>query len=140
MEHTVTIQLPEDIYRRLEQSAQVANTPLEEVLLWSVRAGMPPSINDLPPQFRQDCLDLERLSDKELRRVAESAMAAGRQRKYTNLLRKNQAEALTKQEQQQLKNLGAEARRLTFRKAYAYALLKWRGHRIPAPAELRQPG
>ncbi len=100
---------------------------------------MPPLVINLPPEFGQECLDLERLGDKELRRLAESAIPPGRQRHYINLLRKNQRGVLTKREQEALKRLGAEARRLTLHKAYAYALLQWRGHRIPTPAELRQP-
>ncbi|PYP83711.1 MAG: hypothetical protein DMF61_22190 [Blastocatellia bacterium AA13] len=104
----------------------------------SVKAGIPPLVNDLPNEYREELLELECLSDKRLRRLAESAISAARERQYTILLRKNQQGILTKKEQEQLKRLGAEARRLT-RKAYAYALLQWRGHRIPTPAELRQP-
>jgi len=32
---------------------------------------------------------------------------------------------------------GEEARRLTLKKAYAYMLLKWRGHDVPSPEELQ---
>jgi len=105
----------------------------------SVKAGIPPLVNDLPNEYREELLELECLSDKRLRRLAESAISAARERQYTILLRKNQQGILTKKEQEQLKRLGAEARRVTLRKAYAYALLQWRGHRIPTPAELRQP-
>lgn len=139
MGHTVTVRLPEDIYSRLAQSAQVTNKPMEELVVQSVKAGLPPSVNDLPSDIRQECLALERLSDKQLWRVAESTLSAGRQRRYTHLLRKNQAGTSDERERQQLTQLGEEARRLTLRKAYAYALLKWRGHRIPTSAELKQP-
>ena len=140
MTYTETVRLPEDIYHRLEQSAQVANKPVEEVILQSVKAGMPPSVNHLPSQYREECLALQRLSDKRLRQVAESTLPEGRQRRYAHLLRKNQAGDLTRQEREQLNRLGIEARRLTLRKAYAYALLKWRGERIPASADLKRPG
>ena len=139
MAHNVTVRLPEEIYRRLEQSAQASNTPVEELVVQSVKAGIPPLVNNLPDDYRKEFLELERLSDKELRRLAESTISAARERQYTNLLRKNQQGTLTKREQEHLKRLGAEARRLTLHKAYAYALLQWRGHRIPTPVELRQP-
>jgi hypothetical protein len=139
MRHTVTVRLPEDIYSRLQQSAQVTNTPVEELVVQSVKAGLPPSVQDLPPDVRQECLAMERLSDRQLRRIAESTLSAGRQRRYTHLLRKNQAGTLDERERHQLAQLGEEARRLTLRKAYAYALLKWRGHRIPTLAELKPP-
>ena len=140
MTYSVTVHLPEEIYHRLEQSAQMANKPVHEVIVQSVKAGMPPSAGHLPHEYREECLALERLSDKRLSQVAKSALPEGRQRRYTRLLRKNQAGDLTQQEQEQLNRLGAEARRLTLRRAYAYALLKWRGRRIPTPAELTRAG
>jgi hypothetical protein len=139
MAHTVTVRLPEDIYTRLKQSARLTNKPMEEVVVQSVKAGMPPSVNDLPAEYREEFLDLEPLSDERLWQVAESTLPAERQRRYTYLLRKNQAGSPTERERQRLSQLGAEARKLTLRKAYAYALLRWRGHRIPTSAELRRP-
>jgi hypothetical protein len=135
---SLTIQLPEDIYRRLKESARTTNKPVVEVVVQSVKAGMPPSISDLPAEVRDDCSGLERMSDRQLRRVADSTLSEGRQRLYSSLLRKNQARSLTVREERLLVRLGAEARRLTLRKAYAYALLKWRGRRVPA--NIRQAG
>jgi hypothetical protein len=137
MSYTVTVQLPEEIYRRLERSTQVANKPVEDLLVQSIKAGMLPSVNHMPSQYREECLALERLSDKRLPQVAESTLPEGRQRRYAHLLRKNQASYLTRQEREQLNRLGIEARRLILRKAYAYALLKWRGKRIPTSADLK---
>jgi len=139
MARTVTLRLPEDIYNRLKQSARVAERPMEEVVMQSVKAGMPPSVDSLPPEYREEFLAMEHLSDEQLWHVAESAMPAGCQRRYTYLLRKNQAGGLTEREREQLAQLGAEARKLTLRKAHAYALLRWRGQCIPTSAELRQP-
>jgi len=87
-------------------------------------------------QYQKEFMEMESLSDKELWKVAESKMPSSRQRWYSRLLRKNQAGTLRDIEKQQLADLGAEARKLTLRKAHAYAVLKWRGHRIPTLAEL----
>jgi hypothetical protein len=131
--------LPEEIYDRLRQSAQATNKPVEELVLQSVKAGMPPSVNDLPAEYTQECLALERLSDNRLWQVARSTLPMAHQRRYSDLLRKSQAGTLSEREREQLRRLGDEARRLTLRKAYAYALLRWRGHPIPTPIELTQP-
>jgi len=139
MAHTVTLRLPENIYGRLKQTAQVTKKPMEEVIVQSVKAGMPPSVDDLPPEYREEFLAMERLSDEQLWQVAESMIPAGHQRRYASRLRKNQAGTLTEREREQLTQLGTEARKLTLRKAHAYALLRWRGHRIPTSAELRPP-
>ncbi len=97
---------------------------------------MPPSVNDLPAEYTQECLALERLSDSRLWQVTKGTLSTTHQRRYSNLLRKNQAGTLSEREREQLRRLGDEARRLTLRRAYAYALLRWRGHPIPTPIEL----
>ena len=65
MTHTVTVDLPEDLYQLLEQSAQATNKPMAEVVVQSVKAGMPPSVSDLPPEVRKDCMDMQRLGEKQ---------------------------------------------------------------------------
>jgi hypothetical protein len=139
MTHTFTVGLPEELYDRLEQSARVTNLPVEELILQSVKAGMPPSVSHLPTEYREECLALERLNNKQLRRVAESMTPVARQRRYSSLLGKNQAGKLSHREREQLSTLGKQARALTLRKGYAYALLRWRGCRIPTLVELTQP-
>jgi hypothetical protein len=131
--------LPEGIYDRLKQSAEATNRPVEELVVQSVKAGMPPSVRNLSAQYSQECLALERLSNSRLQQVARGTLPAARQRRYNLLLRKNQAGTLSEREREQLSQLGDEARRLTVRKAYAFALLKWRGRPIPTPVELAHP-
>jgi len=139
MTRTVTVGLPEKIYDRLKRSAEVTNRPVEELVVQSVKAGMPPSVSDLPAEYSEECLALERLSNSRLQQVARGKLPEGPQRRYNHLLRKNQAGKLSERERKQLSDLGDQARRLTLRKAYAYALLRWRGHPIPTPVELTHP-
>ncbi len=139
MAQTVTLQLPEAIYERIKRTAEAANCLLEDVLLKTIESALPPSVEDLPLEYQREFMEMESLSDEELWKVAESKMSSARQRWYSRLLRKNQAGTLKDIEKQQLADLGAEARKLTLRKAHAYAVLKWRGHRIPTLAELGKP-
>jgi len=139
MTRTVTVGLPEEIYDRLKQSARASNRAVEELVVQSVKAGMPPSVSDLPAECSQEILALERLSDSRLRKVSRSALPMARQRRYNYLLRKNQAGKLTEREREQLSQIGAEARMVTLRRSYAFALLRWRGYPIPSPAELYEP-
>jgi len=136
MPQIVTLQLPEAIYERVKRTAEATKRPLEDVLLKTIEMALPPSVEDLPLEYHGEFIAMENLSDEELWKIAESKMSPERQRRYSLLLRKNQAGTLKNIEKQQLANLGTEARKLTLRKAHAYALLKWRGHRIPALAEL----
>jgi hypothetical protein len=55
------------------------------------------------------------------------------------LLEKNSAGAITPTEREQLKALRQESEKLMLQKAHAYALLKWRGHTLPALTKLPRP-
>ncbi len=79
---------------------------------------------------------MQTFSDEDLREAAKARLSSTQQRRLNHLLRKNQAEGLSECEQQSLTQLTKEADRLTLRRAYAYLLLKQRGHQIPALAEL----
>lgn len=136
MAQTVTLQLPKEVYERLKQAADALHQSMETVLVQAVQAGLPPSVEDLPAKHRQEFQTMARLSDEELWSIARSMLPAVKQRQLTRLLHKNQEGTLTKQERDKLEALHWEADWITLRKAHAYALLKWRNHRIPTLAEL----
>ena len=58
------------------------------------------------------------------------------QEHHLALLEKNQAASITPEERQELSALRVAADRLMVRKAYAWAILRWRGHPVPALHEL----
>jgi hypothetical protein len=74
---------------------------------------------------------LAMLSDDVLWAVARSRMNSAKQRRWRRLLEKNQRDALTERDRQELARLTTDGERLTLYKAHAYLLLKQRGHRIP---------
>lgn len=129
----VTVQLPESLYRRLQQAAQAMQQPLEAVLLRAVQVGSPPAWEDVPAQFQADLAALDRLDDIALWRIARSRQAADMVL-YQELLDKKANGTLTSDEQAELVQLRTEADRFMLRKAQAVALLRWRGHTIP-PAD-----
>jgi hypothetical protein len=53
MTRTVTVGLPEEIYDRLRQSAQATNKPVEELVVQSVKAGMPGPLPNLISHARR---------------------------------------------------------------------------------------
>ena len=105
----VTIRLPDSLYQRLNDVAQASGWPLEEVVLQSVRSGMPPSLTKVPDKFHSQLLALNKLDDQSLWEAGqgewEDAGVSGAEKANLELLRR----------------------------AYAYALLKWRGHPLPDP-------
>lgn len=138
MTQPVTLQLTEAIYECVKRTVEATNRPVEEVLVKTIEAVMPPSVDDLPLEYREEFLLMESLSNDALLKVAESVMPPTQQRRYSFLLRKNQKGILTEKERDELAQLGGFSRKLTLRKSHAYAILKWRGYRIPTLTELRK--
>ncbi len=134
--HEITLHLPEDIFEQLRQKAESSKQALADIALQSLRVGMPPSLNHVPERFRADLLTLDQLSDDMLRLIAQTDLSDDKADLYESLLTINQNEKLNKTEQATLDTLREEADLLMLRRAYAYTLLKWRGHTIPSRAEL----
>lgn len=109
----ITLNLPADLYRDLEEIAEASSTSVEEVVIQTVRAGMPPTLNKVPPAFHEELLVLNKLGDRELLQVVEGKLPG--KRSDDEQRRKADFEAL--------------------RRTYALSLLKWRGHPIPTPYE-----
>ncbi len=133
---TATIQIPQTLYRRLERMAQLTRHSLEEVVTRTLESSVPSLPESMPEEMRNDLLALEGLSDDSLWQVARSQVGAERHEQHSELLAKNRAGTLTEAEREHLTWYRTEADQLMLRKAYAYALLKWRGHRLPTLAEL----
>lgn len=133
---TMAIEIPQSLYRRLERLAELSHRPLENVVVQTLNAGVPPLPDDLPIEMRDDLLTLEMLDDEALWEVARSVVSPKQQEEHFRLLEKNQSGKLALSEQSKLAQFRLEADQLMLRKAYAYTLLKWRGYRLPSLADL----
>jgi hypothetical protein len=132
----VTVELPEEIYDKVKRAARATRRPVKQMLVRILKSAMP-SLDEIPPEYRAELERMETFSDAELREAANARLSSTRQRQLNHLLRKKQAHGLSEREQQSLTELSKEADRLTLCRAYAYLLLKQRGHQIPALAELK---
>lgn len=128
---TVTLELPEDIYQRLQRVAEATHQPVEEVMVQTIRGNLPPSVDDLPPELRDELAALQDLDDKALWAIAKESLPQDQWRRHERLLHKNQAGTLTAAEREELARLRAATDRFVFRRSYALALLKWRGYTLP---------
>jgi hypothetical protein len=128
--HPVIVELPEEIYKRVERTAQGLRQSIEHALIKIVETGLP-SLAKIPPAYRPELEAMEIMSDNELWKIARSEMPGLQQDRLDDLLRKSQAEGLNEIEQLELDRLHDDVNRLTIRKSYAYVLLKWRGYQIP---------
>lgn len=128
---SVTLQLPEYLYVRLQHAAQAMRQPLNEVLVRAVEVGSPPVWDDAPAAFQADLAALDRLDDESLWRVARSTQLDQDASRYQELLDKNANGTILAGERAELTDLRIEADRFMLRKARAAALLRWRGHQVP---------
>lgn len=131
---TVTLQLPEDLYLRLQQVAQATKQSLNEIFLHVVQVGSPPGWEDVPAEFQAEVAALDRLDDASLWRIARQKQSEADMKNYQELLDKNANGTISEAETQTLHTLRTQADRFMIRKAHAAALLRWRGHQIP-PAD-----
>lgn len=132
-EQTITVQLPDQLYRRLMEKAHTSHQGLDEVVMQTIRAGMPPSLEPVPARFRTDLEALDQMSDEMLWQIGRADLEEDKAALYQNLLRKNQRDELTNEERDTLTALREEADLLMLRRAYASALLNWRGRHTPIP-------
>ena len=132
--HTVTMELPERIYVRLQQTAQATKQSFEDILLRALQVGSPPSWETAPAEFQAGLAALDRLDDAALWRIARSHTPEPEMERYQILLDKNANNTISAEEREELSRLRIEADQQMLRKVHAAALLQWRGHHIP-PAD-----
>lgn len=103
-------------------------------------SSLPPAPEpDLPQAVQDEPTAMEHRSDEALWAIARSTMNSDSLALYDLLRERKEEGALTPEGQQWLARLTQDADALAVRKAHADALLKRRGHRLPALADLPMP-
>jgi hypothetical protein len=132
----VTIELPEPVFRQLARIAEATQQPVEVLAAQSVVSNLPPSVENAPLEMQPELLKMQNLSIEELLAIAHGLVEPTQHEHHVDLLEKNKEDSLTPEERQELTDLRLAADRLMLRKAYAWSVLRWRGHRIPPLKEL----
>ena len=133
---TVTLNLPEPIFRYFQQVAVATKRPMEQLVRQSVEGNLPPSVTTAPAEMRGELIALQILPAGELQRIANSQIPLAQQTRHVELLERNSAGMLMSAEQGELASLRLSADRLMLRKAYAWAILRWLGQPVPSLDEL----
>ncbi|MBW4619552.1 MAG: hypothetical protein KME17_09360 [Cyanosarcina radialis HA8281-LM2] len=132
----VTVELPEAIFQQLARISQATHQPLEALAAQSIASNLPPTAENAPLEMQAELMEMQTLSIEELTGIARSQIEISQQQRHQLLLQKNQNDSITKSERQELSDLRLAADRLMVQKAYAWAILRWRGYRLPPLAEL----
>lgn len=128
---TITLQIPKALFERFQEAAEDIHQPIETVMVQTLQGNVPPAVPSVAADVQEGLRVLQSLPDEQLWRVARSRLSADRQKSYEVLLAKNSQGSLTADEEKALERLSFEADLLTLKKAYAYALLRWRGNPLP---------
>jgi hypothetical protein len=118
----VTLNLPEDLYRRAERFARLANRDIHSVLADTLTHSLPPvsaAIDTLPL--------ISELDDAQVIALTQLEMAPDQDDRLSELLDKQQAATLAPQEPQELNDLMQIYREGLLRKATALAEAVHRG-------------
>jgi hypothetical protein len=130
--NSVTLNLPDPVYRRARRAAMLLNRSIEEVLESTLNTTLP-AIDDAPADLAADLAGLPILADADLWQVARRHMESEREALLHNLLDTQAARQLTPDEARQMEDLRRQAGQLTLLKSQAYALLYQRGYPVPQP-------
>lgn len=128
---TITLEIPENLYQRFVKTANATKRPLEEIILQVLKVGSPPTLDDIPEQYRVELTDLDQLDDQNLWEIATNKKLSTDLETYDILLAKNKEGLLTEKEQLELTKLRQKSEIFMLRKAQAVALLHWRGYQVP---------
>jgi hypothetical protein len=127
--HTMTLNVPEDIYQRAERVARTTEQPVEQVIVGWIT---PPSTLD---EIANEIAELDQLSDDELTEVARFVMPEGETDRLHDLFAMQRERGLTEAEQREAVALVEREDLYTLRRARALYLLK---ERTALPDDLRK--
>lgn len=130
---TVTIKLPENLYRRLVSHADATRRPLEDIIMHALTVGSPPIWEDVPAEFQATLAEMDRLDDDALWGIVLGRKTVAEMARYDELLEINKQGSVSEAERLELARLRRETDQFMLRKAHAAALLRWRGHPVPNP-------
>jgi hypothetical protein len=136
MAHSLVVDLSDDIYSYLQEVAAITQQSLESLVRQSITGNLPPKVADAPLDVQAELLQMQTYPVPQLRQLAESQVAPIHADRHLELLEKNARNALTPAERTELAELRTQADHLMVRKAYAWALLRWRGVPLPTLEEL----
>lgn len=131
MSQAITITLSDTLYHQLQRTAEIAQKPIEAIVVQSLSHSLPALLEDVPPEYQSDVYPLLEMSESALQREVRRLFEPTLWEEYEALLDKKRNQPLTSREQLRLNKLRREADVLMFRKGYAAVLLKRRGYAVP---------
>jgi len=131
---TITLELPDPLYRTVCTLVQVTKRPLAEILQESLAHTLPP-LDDVPPEEAELLARMSTMDDAALWQASTVAMPESQQEALHALLDCQSAGELPPADAIRLQELIDEYGRLLVHQSHAWLLLARRGYTTP----LQQP-
>ena len=131
---TVTVQLPQPVFLKLKQAADLTHRSVEDVLVAAVNVTLVESPH-LPPELANELAALSLLSDEALWAATQPSLSAAEQSRLSQLNHHAGERSLTPAEEQEREQLLAAYHRSVLRRAKALAVLAQRGHPVTLEIE-----
>lgn len=130
IENTVTVQLPQSTYRKLQKAAELTYRSVDELLDVTVNAALPAPTN-LPDDLANELAAMHLLSDAALWAATQPSLSPAEQSRLEQLNHIGGERELTSAETQEQSSLLKSYHRSMLRRAQAFAILAQRGHTLP---------
>ncbi|HEY7349979.1 MAG TPA: hypothetical protein VH599_16800 [Ktedonobacterales bacterium] len=128
-QQTLTLNIPDDLYQRLQQRAAKARHTIEDEVVDMLAAGAPGD-DRIPADLKEMLNSMVVLDDAALWQAARSHLSRKRSDEIEALHFKRQREGLTDAEKERLAWLMRQYERTMLIRAEAAAILKRRGHDV----------
>src|SRR5215475_10676153 len=132
--HTITLNLPETVYEQIQQAAETARRPINDVLVEAI-AAVAPVVNTASDHLRAALAHMAYLNDAALWQAARTTMSPEQRARLATLHDKQQYTSLTPEEQAEEQVLLRLYRETLLVRAQAAVLLKQRGYDVFDPEQ-----
>jgi hypothetical protein len=132
--HTITLNLPETVYEQIQQAAETARRPINDVLVEAI-AAVAPVVNTASDHLRAALAHMAYLNDAALWQAARTTMLPEQRARLATLHDKQQYTSLTPEEQAEEQALLRLYRETLLVRAQAAVLLKQRGYDVFDPEQ-----
>jgi hypothetical protein len=122
------VNIPEDLYERLQTIAVATNRAFDDILVSRLKSTLSEPLPALPPDEQAELDALRFLSDDTLWTLAAEQMPKSAQARMQVLMDRNSDGTITDAEYTELEGLVERGNRLMVRKAEASVILMERGH------------
>ncbi len=131
MSHSITIEIPDALFERLQKWTEAANCSPAEYVSKTLENFLPDISPELPEPLRMELWSLRQKGDDELKSLATGYLSIDCQEEMEKLIKKRGINGLSGEDEERLNQLITAGNEMTLKKSWARLILKDRGLILP---------